>query len=150
MKLPKLTLTLLLAVAVLATGCSTFQSRAKEKAGVFSALDAPTRARLKQGHLQLGDTMDMAYIALGEPDDTHDQLSADGRAVVWIYNHYWQEYSGERVAGYSPVSAPDPKTGVPTVFYEPVEQSVYQDHVEEALRVTFKNDKVTMIEQPKK
>src|SRR5476651_2705474 len=116
----------LLALLALA-GCSTFERRAQEKSAAFAALDASTQARLKDGHLALGDTADMAYIALGEPDEKHDQVSAEGTAVVWVYNRHWQEYSGERVMGYRAINAADPKTGAPTVFYEPVQQSVYQD-----------------------
>jgi hypothetical protein len=91
----------------------------------------------------------MVYIALGEADEKHDQVSADGTAVVWVYNRYWQEYRGERVMGYRAISTTDQKTGTPTVFYEPIQQSVYQDREEERLRVTLKDGKVTVIERPK-
>jgi len=140
---------LLILAACVAGGCSTFAGRVKEKTATFAALDAPTQARLKDGVVNLGDTADMAYIALGEPDEKRDQVSADGNAIVWVYHRHWQEYRGERVMGYHSVTAPDPKTGVPTVYYEPLAQSVYQDREEERLRVTFKDGKVAVIERPK-
>ena len=140
---------LLLALAMAFAGCSTFASRAREKATVFAHLDAATRVRLEQGHLQLGDTTDMVYIALGGPEVTHDQESAEGAAVVWIYKTHWQEYRGESVVGYHAINATDPKTGAPQVYYEPVQQSLYQDREEEHLRITFRDGKVTVIERPK-
>ncbi len=146
MKTARLPLTLLLALMALAAGCSTFQGRATEKAVVFSALDPATQARLKEGLLQIGDTMDMAYIALGEPDEKRDQISAAGGAVVWIYHRFWQDYQGEALVGYRTIRAGGP--GV-APLYAPVTEGVYQGREEEYLRVTFKDGKVTVIERPK-
>ena len=140
---------LLAALVFLLSGCNTFEKRVKEKATVFVALDAATQARLKAGQVNIGDSTDMAYIALGVPDEAHDQASAEGAAVVWVYNRRWQEYQGERVLGYRASNGTDPKTGAPTVYYQPVAQSVYRDREEERLRVTFKDDKITVIERPK-
>jgi hypothetical protein len=140
-----LPLALLLGLALLTAGCSTFQGRATERAAVFGALDPATQARLKEGLIQLGDTMDMAYIAVGEPDEKHDQLSAEGHAVVWIYHIYWQDYVGEDLVGYHRIH---PASGSPPVV-APVTHSMYQGHEEEYLRLTFKEGKVSVIERPK-
>ncbi|MEI6861671.1 MAG: hypothetical protein WCL04_05400 [Verrucomicrobiota bacterium] len=134
---------------LLLSGCTTFEKRAEEKSTVFAALDEPARARLKAGKIALGDTADMVYMALGLPGETHDQVSADGNAVVWIYHRHWQEYQGERVTGYRPITTTSSGTGTPTVIYQPMEQSIYQDREEERLRVTLKDGIVTTIEQPK-
>ncbi len=139
-----------LLVTLVLGGCSTFEKRAQEKAAIFAALDAPTQARLKAGEVGLGDSADMVYLALGAPDEKHGQVSAEGETVVWIYLRHWQEYRGERVMGYHAITATDPRTGTPTVLYEPLEQSIYQDREEERLRVTLKDGKVTVIERPKK
>ena len=150
MKFPARPLLLLLVLTAFAVGgCNTFERRAKEKTAVFAALDAPTQARLKDGHLQLGDTADMVYIALGEPDEKRDQVTADGSAIVWIYRARWEEYRGEAVVGYRPIAVTDPKTGTPTVLYQPVERSAYRQREEERLRVTFKDGKVSVLERPK-
>jgi hypothetical protein len=130
-------------------GCATFERRAKEKAAVFAALDAPTQARLRDGRVEIGDTLDMAYLALGTPGETRDQTTADGIALVWIYHRRWQEYRGEAVVGYQPVPTTDPKTGLPATVYAPVHRSLYQDREEERLRLTFKDGKLAVIERPK-
>lgn len=147
MRLRPLLATLLATLAL--AGCATFEKRAQEKSAVFAALDAATQARLKDGRVEIGDTADMAYIALGAPGETRDQVTADGGAVVWIYQRHWQEYRGEAVVGYHAVPTTDPKTGLPTTFYAPVQRSIYQDREEERLRLTFKDGRLTVIERPK-
>jgi hypothetical protein len=144
----RLPLTLLLVAALALAGCSTFEKRAQEKAAAFAALDSAAQARLKTGRLVIGDTADMAYIALGAPAETRNQTTADGAAVVWIYTRSWQEYRGEAVVGYRAVPTTD-KTGAPAMIYQPVRQSIYQDREEERLRLTFKDGKLTVIERPK-
>jgi len=149
MKPIRLLLAFLPALMVLAAGCSTFQSRATEKAAMFAMLDPATQERLKEGRVALGDSMEMAYIALGEPDEKHDQITAQGTAVVWIYHIYWQDYVGEDVVGYRRIHSTGANGGPPQVILAPMTSSVYQGHEEEHLRVTFKDGKVTVIERPK-
>ena len=140
---------LCLTTFLLASGCSTFASRVKEKSAVFATLDPVTQTRLKEGRPELGDSPDLVYIALGTPDAMHDQISADGSAVVWVYYHYWQEYQGESMDGVRMVPVTDPKTGVTSLIQEPMQRSIYHERAEERMRVTFKNGKVTVIERPK-
>ena len=131
------------------TGCSTFQSRAKQKAAVFNTLDVATQARLESGEIRVGDTMDAVYIALGSPDEKRDQTTAKERNTVWIYNHYWQEYRGDYFQGSRPVAIKNPSTGATTIYYEPVYRPVYENRTQERLRVTFKDGQVSVIEQAK-
>ena len=88
-----------LLLAVLLSGCSTFERRAEEKAGVFASLDETTRERLRERNLHVGDTLDMVYIAMGAPDERRVRHSADGSETTWIYNAYWQEYQGQALVG---------------------------------------------------
>jgi len=136
-----------LLLAVLLSGCSTFERRAEEKAGVFASLDETTRERLRERNLHVGDTLDMVYIAMGAPDERRVRHSADGSETTWIYNAYWQEYQGQALVGYRRYVVRDAKTGRFQVFYEPVRDSVYVPREEERIRVTFRDDKVVAIEQ---
>ncbi|MFA6289680.1 MAG: hypothetical protein WC661_20045 [Opitutaceae bacterium] len=143
-------LILVFAAALLAlTGCSTFESRSKQKAAAFSALDAATQARLKVGEIHLGDTMDEVYIALGHPDEKREITTEKEKTTAWIYSRYWQEYQGQAYAGARPVYTKNPTTGAVSVYYETVRQPVYANRSEERLRITFKDDKVTIIEKAK-
>jgi len=134
---------------LVATGCSTFESRSKQKATVFNSLDTATRERLKTGEILMGDTTDEVYIALGKPDEQRNTTTAAGHTTHWIYNRYWQEYQGEAYVGSRPVYVKNPTTGAVTVYYEPVRQPVYASRTEARLRITFQNDRVSVIERPK-
>lgn len=140
---------LLLASLSLWTGCSTFEKRAEERAGTFAGLDAPTRQRLEEKRLRLGDTEDMVYIALGAPDEKRDVLNAGGRDTIWIYNAYWQEYRGTQIVGYRRQVVGTPGSGNYQVYMEPIERPIYESRSEERIRVTMRDGKVTVVEQMK-
>lgn len=137
---------LLLPLLVLLAGCSTVDRRITEKAAVFESLDPATQEQLRKGMVEVGYDTDMVYIALGSPDERREIATAAGRDQVWIYSTYFQEYAGttvhyRRLLGYHPV------TGQRVVYFEPVRNHHYRDRVDERIRITFRNGKVTMIEQ---
>lgn len=143
-------LILLLAFVALLAGCSTFERRAEEKAATFETLSPEEREKLKRGVIELGNTPDMVYIALGRPDQTRETETADkGRETVWIYNRYHQEYEGNIHTGYRRVLLYDPHRKRYVVFYDPVYTDVYSEHQEEHIRIVFRDGKVAMVEQPK-
>ena len=139
-------LPLLLAITLLA-GCNTFERRAQKKADVFAALSPETKARLENKTVQVGDSFDMVYIALGEPDEKQQTTTAKGRTVTWIYNRYWQEYRGEAPDGFRRVPVRDKLTGSYSYYYEPVSRPVYASRKQAYLRVVFADGKATVIEQ---
>jgi hypothetical protein len=128
-------------------GCNTFERRAEEKSDTFFALDEATRERLRERNLRVGDTLDMVYIAMGAPDERRVRHSADGSDTTWVYNAYWQEYQGQALVGYRRYVVRDSETGRYRIYYEPVRESVFAPREEERIRVTFRDDKVTAIEQ---
>jgi hypothetical protein len=144
-----LSFVVLLAAALLLGGCSTFEKRAQQKSAVFAALSPETQERLKNQSIRLGDTEDMVFIAFGKPDETKTETTATGATVTWVYNRYWQEYQGEAYGGFRQQVVRDPKTGVNSVYLEPVSRPVYATHEQPVLRVSFEGGKVTVIEQPK-
>lgn len=127
--------------------CSTFDRRAEEKSTVFHALDAATKARLEARQIEVGDTQDMVYIALGAPDERREQLDAGGKTSTWVYSAYWQEYQGTRMVGYQRQVIYDPASKSYRVFHEPDFQPVYAPRIEDRIRITFQNGRVTVIEQ---
>lgn len=129
------------------SACSSFASRAKEKAAVFGALDPATRTRLEAREILVGDTADMVYIALGKPDEKQEKITADGVAGVWIYSAYWEEYQGTRLVGYRRDVVYNAGTKSYQVFYTPDYQPVYAPRVEDRLRVTFEAGRVTVVEK---
>ncbi|HWA08554.1 MAG TPA: hypothetical protein VG838_03720 [Opitutaceae bacterium] len=145
--------TILLSLAVLlaafgVAGCDTFKSRAREKSEVYDSLAPGTQKRLERGKINPGDTEDMVYIALGDPDDKRDRTTADGTASVWIYRTYWQQYEGQAWAGWHRVIVPTGRGYV--IYHEPITEDIYRTHIDEVIRVTFVNGKVTAVEQNKR
>lgn len=148
MKLPLLPVLTLLAVLVTA-GCDTFDRRSQQKADTFAALSPEEREKLKRGVIELGNSPDMVYIALGRPDERHEQTTTEGQELTWVYNSYHQEFAGTLHTGYRRVVLLDPGTRRYYVYFEPVYADVYQDHLEERIRIKFRDAKVVEIEQPK-
>lgn len=137
-----------LLVVVLA-GCDTFEHRAQQKAATFASLTPEQREKLKHGVIGLGDTTDMVYIALGAPDEKEEKTTATGRESDWIYNVYHEEYAGNVVSGYHRVLVYDPARKRYAVYIDPIHTDVYQETEEEYIRVSFQDDRVVAIEQPK-
>jgi hypothetical protein len=140
-------LVLVLMLAGFCTGCSSFQSRAKEKAVFFAALDPATVARLQAGELRLGDTPDHVYLALGRPGEKRERLTASGRETWWIYTATWHEYQGTRLVGYRRDVIRNKNNQAEQVVYTPDYQPVYAAKVEDRLRVGFTNERVSAFER---
>jgi hypothetical protein len=138
----------LLLLSVAFAGCDTFDRRAQEKASTFEALAPEEREKLRRGVIEIGNTTDMVYIALGRPDETRETATEAGRETVWIYNTYYQEYEGNIRTGYRRHLVFDPARKRYFVYYEPAYTDVYSHREEEHIRVVFRDDKVAMIEQP--
>ncbi|AKC81666.1 hypothetical protein IMCC26134_00730 [Verrucomicrobia bacterium IMCC26134] len=128
-------------------GCNTYQKRAAEKSAVYNTLDADTRTRLEARSIQMGDTADMVYIALGTPDEKREIIDASGKATTWIYNNYWREYQGSRLVSYRRTVVYDEAVKSYRVVEQPDYQPVYESRSEERVRITFKNAVVTVIDQ---
>ena len=139
-----------LLLALILSGCSTIDSRVKEKSAAFAALDAATQEKIRLGRIEVGFTADLVYMSHGAPDERLTKTSASGTDETWIYNSYRQEYLGAAHVGYRRYIVIDAKTRQPVVFYEPVYRDLYQDRVEERIRIGFKAGKVESIEQVKR
>jgi hypothetical protein len=144
-----LSLSAFFVAALLAAGCSTFKSRAKEKSAVYGSLDSATQSRIKARQIHLGDSEDMVYIAFGSPNERRETLDTSGRATTWVYNAYWQEYQGTRSTGYHRYVSYDAASKSYHVVNVPDYQPVYQSRSEERMRVTFKDSRVIIVEQVK-
>ena len=144
---PKSLLLALLALAALAlAGCNSFAYRAREKSQVFNSLPPDTRQRLHEGHISVGDSQDMVYIALGYPDEVREITTPQGTRTLWIYRTYWQQYEGTAWTGWHRVIVPL-RGGGYAIMHEPVTTDVYRVHADEVIRVTFEHGVVAGVEQ---
>jgi hypothetical protein len=72
--------------AALLLGCaSTPDSRIAESQELFDTYSAEVQARLRAGTVAVGDTEDMVYMALGDPDETSLAVEDDGETRMWGY-----------------------------------------------------------------
>ncbi len=141
---------LLIILAMLgAVGCSTFEQRSAEKEAVYSQLDPATQEKLRQQVVEIGYTPDMVFIALGKPDSKSETITVRGREETWTYNSYFSEYRGTETAGYRRIIDYDPVRKAYIIYHEPVRVDIYRDHVEERIRIIFRDEKVAVIEKAK-
>lgn len=148
MKKSSVLVALALAAAALGLGgCSTFETRANEKAEVFEALPVATQQRLERGRINVGDSEDLVYIALGQPDEKRRISRTDGNQSVWIYRTYWEQYEGTAWLGYRRIVVPTRRGYV--VYHEPVSQAVYSAHASDTTRVAFTKGVVSAIDEQK-
>ncbi|MDF9826642.1 hypothetical protein M2447_000724 [Ereboglobus sp. PH5-10] len=139
-------LTILVAALVMA-GCSTVDSRIKEKQPVFDSLTPTEQANVRQGIIEVGYTPDMVYMAMGKADKVTSRATAKGTVTTWIYNQYYKEYMGRRFVGHRRDMYYDSRAKVWRVYYTPVSEAVYRDRMEEIGRIVFRDGKVESIEQ---
>ena len=132
------------AVVGAAAGCSTPASRIREKADLFATFPPEVQGRLRHGTVEVGDTKDMVYIALGHPDRHYTRTTVSGTAEVWAYVDYYTTTERQQVTGDFPVR--DPNGGFRTV-HDTVWVDVQQQHEYESLRVEFAGDTVAAIER---
>lgn len=135
---------------LLFAGCNSFNSRARQMSAVYDQLPASEQQRLQRGVIGIGDSPEMVYIALGNPDERRDTLNADGSRTTWIYRTYWQQYEGTAWLGYRRVIVPARNGRGYVIFHEPVTQDVYRTHVDDVIRVTFANNSVQQVEQTRR
>jgi hypothetical protein len=138
------------AVLLTLAGCDTFDSRAKEKSATYDSLNSNTQQRLEKGKINVGDTPDMVYIALGNPDEKRERSTTNNEQDIWIYKTYVEEYAGTVWGGYHRVIGPGFGGRGYIIYREPISQDLYRDHVDEIIRVTFSAGKVTAVEQVKR
>jgi len=78
---------LLALAACLSNPASTVEGRIQEKSAVFAALPAEKQKKLREGVVEIGDTANMVYVALGRPDQA--AVTADGTIGIWTYERYF-------------------------------------------------------------
>lgn len=128
------------------TGCSTFNSRAQEKAAAYNSLTPQTQQRLEKGKITIGDTPDMVFIALDNPDAKRDITTASGAETVWIYKTYWEDYADTGWIGWHRYYEPR-MSGAYAIYHEQVPLALDRTRVADVIRITFKDGKVISVDQ---
>jgi len=140
--IPPLMLSAVLLLAALA-GCSTIDSRIEERAGAFAMLQPEAQERVRAGRITIGDTKDVVYIALGEPDAMFSR-SETGGVVYDIWSYAGVYYTRDTVWRHS---MPFRRRRHQGSDYYAGPEYVDVQHEYERLRIEFDGDKVKAIEQ---
>lgn len=75
----------LAACLLLATGCSTVDSRIAKNRELFNSWPAAVQDKIVVGQIDIGFTPDQVRMALGDPDRVFTRTTADGTSQVWSY-----------------------------------------------------------------
>lgn len=124
----------------LLAACSTPAARIKRNQAVFDALPAAEQALIREGKVGVGFTPDMVLLAVGDPDQRWTRTDAQGRAEVWSYTTYDGQDGAPLYRGYYH-------------RYQGGYPFFHDDYLggparaREYFKVTFKDGKVTMVEQ---
>ena len=133
--------------AGLLTACATPLSRIERNPQAFAQLPADQQERVKLGEVGVGFDETATRLAVGEPDRISQRETAEGRVRVWIYytqysnvtpgfcNGFYNGFASHRGYYYQPN-----RFGFNTCFYN-------ETVLEEAMRVSFKDGKVTAVER---
>lgn len=134
-------LLMMLSAAVLLSACATPASRIKDHPDIYARATPQQQALISQGRIALGFSPDFVRLALGAPDRITQHIDEKGTQTVW---HYEDQSGDTAVAGYafSPYFF-DPFFG--PAFTPVIVERSPRDR--DRLRVVFKDDKVSVIEQ---
>ena len=121
----------IIVLVLAAAGCSTPETRSKEKQAAFDMLSPKQKADVLGGKVVVGMSADAVYIAFGPPD----RVSKGGGTDRWIYTKpefydipHWRYRCVQRADGRM--------AAIPE--YDPLQMKRYVD----ALEVTFKKGRV--------
>lgn len=132
-------------VAILLTGCRTLDDRINQHRAEFDALDHRTQQMIRGGEVAVGFTLDMAYMALGEPTKT--ETTSTGQ-VVWQYHREPATAANETIrAGYRRRVIYDPVKRTDTVITEAIDKKAFPNLVPYTLRLTFENNRLISLER---
>jgi hypothetical protein len=128
-------------------GCNTVNSRIESKAAAFAQLTPEAQDRVRKGKIELGDSSDAVFIALGEPDRIRKRQSAAGSDQVWIYMRTTYVNDGFVQTSHVRSFARDSKGRIVAIYYEPMHMYSTRVQQEPALRVVFRDGIVSEIEE---
>ena len=77
---------LVLALLAFPLACaSTPDSRIKKQQALFDSYPAEIQTNIRMGKVDVGYDQEMTRLALGEPDETSNEVAEDGETLMWGY-----------------------------------------------------------------
>jgi hypothetical protein len=126
---------------ILAAGCSTLESRIRSQQAAFDAWPPAVQEKIRAGQIDLGFTLAMVQVALGDADRTYTRATDRGTSEVWVYFDHSPKISVGVGVGSSSGSTAYGGSMV-------VGNEGFRDN--EVLRVIFEGGKVVAVESRRK
>ena len=132
--------------ALLLAACASPATRIKAHPDIYARATPEQQSMISRGQIALGFPPDFVRLALGEPDRITQHIDQKGTETIWHYvefttNGYTYAYYG----GYPFYTPYGPYIGGPFGFGPTFVEAPREE--KDRLRVIFKDDKVTSIEQ---
>lgn len=135
------------ALALLAAGCSTPETRIRDNPEIFNRLSPQEQDLIRQGRVGIGFDQDMVKLAVGEPDRIWTRTDAEGATESWSYTTYESADGFPLYRGfYHRYHFHHHYHGWGDPFY-PYYLSYPSRREREVFKVVFKDGRVTSIEQ---
>ena len=132
---------------LLLAGCATklelIEQRIQKEPEFFASLPEDTQERLREGRLEIGDSMEATRIVYGVPMHTHARITEAGTNTIWSYKTLDAKPAEHHVAVRYPVSTRYGGTRWVTDFQ--TQHSLVFDY-SEYMRIEFRDGKVVVID----
>jgi len=125
------------AFVLVATGCSTTDSRIKDHQAAFDAAPSAVQTKIRAGQVEIGFSTEQVSMALGKPDRSYTRTTARGTSEIWAYEDNKPAISiGIGVIG----------GGGGTMVGSGVAVGTGGDRSDDKVRVIFEGGRVTAVE----
>ena len=122
---------------------SPIEQRIQKEYALFMELPEDTQERLRSGRLEIGDSMDAAWIVYGKPTKSYERLTETSANLVWSYSTTELQPIDQFETTYYPVAG---RRGVTRWAAEPQLQRSYLADRNENVRIEFREGKVIAID----
>jgi len=128
-------------------GCGTtlspIEQRIQKEYAFFAALPEDEQERLRGGRVEIGDSMDAAWIVYGKPTKSYERLTEASVNMVWSYSTTELHPVDQFETTYYPVTG---RRGVTRWSSDLQLQRSYLHDRSENLRIEFREGKVIAID----
>lgn len=131
--------------ALAIAGCNSTEHRIKKHPERFAALTVEEQSAVKNKTLDLGQSAEVVYFIMGDPDRKKKQVKEGVAKEVWVYTRIFTQMEGTHLAGYERRVFYDAKNKVYRVYYIPRYVHEYSEHQEVVAEIEFEDGLVSAI-----
>jgi hypothetical protein len=138
---------LLAVIGAALAGCSTASSRLRQHSALIASLPPETAGKLERGIVEPGYTPQMVFVALGRPSSPVNASPEATRDGTWTYRSFHTNDRDFVRAGFRRRVIFDPVRKSDVIITEPVDARSFPHLQDQAVRVTFRDGRVTDVQR---